>query len=120
MCEKNNDDDNEANVLARITGLPFKVDVSPELRNLLKPNEYLKSLGIRYMKRIKTILKTLKGNLVPIKSGQKEAMPKEGVVIPLAVIKGPFIKEEIISIRAALKDDCGEPQILLTVAHEEK
>ena len=118
MGKKNLDDDNEASVLAKISGLPYRVDVSPELKNLLKPNEFLKGLGIRYMKRIKIILDSLKGNLVPVIPGQKEAVPNDGVIIPLAVAKGPFIKEEIISIRAVLKDDGGKPYVTLTVAHD--
>jgi hypothetical protein len=119
MTESNSDDANEANVLAKMIGLPYKVDISPELMELLKPNEFLKGLGIRYSERIKIILHSLKGNMVPEKTYPAEGMPKDDVIIPLAITKGPYIKEELVSISAVLTDNNGEAQISLAVIHEE-
>ena len=114
MIQDNSDDADEVNRLAEITGVPFTVRVSPELRGLLKPNEFLSGLGIRYSDRVKAILVSLKESLIPKKAGLEEAMPKEGVNIPLAMAKGPFIKEELVSIRVEAADDGGETVILLT------
>jgi len=119
MTQNYDEDANETNVLAKLIGLPYKVEVSQELTDLLKPNEFLAGLGIRYSERVKIILNSLKGNLVPETTWPKEGMPKEGVIIPLAMAKGPFIKEELVSISAELSDNGGEPRIRLAVAHEE-
>jgi hypothetical protein len=81
----------------------------------LKPNTFLTGLGIRYLERLKTVLSLLKGNLIPKDGGPGEMIPKNGIVIPLAVTKGPYIREELISIRAELTDDGGKAEILLTV-----
>jgi hypothetical protein len=119
MTQNYYDGANEADVLAKMIGLPYKVEVSPELMELLKPNEFLESLGIRYSERIKIILNSLKGSLVPEKTGMEEGMPKDGVIIPFAITKGPYIKEELVSIKAVLTDNSGEERITLTAVHEE-
>jgi hypothetical protein len=113
------DDSSEANVLAKMIGLPYQVEVSKELMELLKPNEFLEGLGIHYSHRIKIILTSLKGNLIPKKAGMEEGLPKDGVIIPLAMAAGPFIKEELVSISAVLTDEGGEERISLSVAKEE-
>jgi hypothetical protein len=119
MTQNYDEDANETNVLAKLIGLPYKVDVSQELKDLLIPNEFLVGLGIRYSERIKIILNSLKGRLIPKTEGMEEAIPKEGVVFPLALATGPFIKEELVSISAELTDNDGEARISLTVVHEE-
>jgi hypothetical protein len=114
------DDANEANVLAKMIGLPYKVEVSQELMVLLKPNEFLEGLGIHYSHRMKIILTSLKGNLVPKKAGMEEGLPKDGVIIPLAMATGPFIKEELVSISAVLtEEEGGEKRISLSIVKEE-
>jgi hypothetical protein len=112
------DANEEANAFAKMIGLPYEVEVSSELMELLKPNEFLEGLGIRYSDRIKFILNSLKGNLIPEKAGV-EGLPKDGVNIPLALAIGPFIKEELIIINAALADNGGGARITLAAVHEE-
>jgi len=119
MAQNYDEGANEANVLAKLIGLPYKVDVSQELMDLLKPNEFLEGLGIRYSERIKIVLDSLKGRLIPKAAGMEEGMPKDGAVIPLALAAGPFIKEELVSIRAVLTDNGSEARISLAVVHEE-
>jgi hypothetical protein len=119
MTKNYDDEANETNVLAKMTGLPYKVDVSPELMELLKPNEFLEGLGIHFSERIKIILNSLKGGFVPGKRYPEEGMPKGGVSIPFAITKGPFIKEELISVSAVLTDNGGEARISLAVVQEE-
>jgi len=107
-------DPNDVNILAELMGIPFKVQVSASLTEKLKPNEYLAALGIQYTERVKNILNSLKGSLIP-KTGDLEGkLPKGGVVIPLALAIGPYIKEELISVKAELTDDGREKVILLT------
>jgi translation elongation factor EF-G len=101
-------------------GIPYQVCISPELSELLKPNKFLTELGIQYSERIKSVLNVLKGNFIPGHEGIEEAMSKEAVVFPLALVKGPFIKEELISIKAELTDDCGKAGIRLTAILEEE
>jgi hypothetical protein len=118
MTQDYGDDADEVNRYAEMMGIPFTVRISPELKSLLKPNEFLSGLGIHFSDWVKTILGTLKEDLIPNKNGQENTVPKEGVYIPLALTKGPFIKEEIISVRAEETDDDGEKVILLTVILE--
>jgi hypothetical protein len=104
----------DTNVLAEAIGLKYPVRLSPELSKLLKPNPFLAEMGIRYDDRIKTILGLLKGSLIPKNGGTEDTIPDKGIVIPLAIAKGPYIREELISIRAELTDDDGKAEILLT------
>jgi hypothetical protein len=112
---RSEEEPDEINELAQIAGLPYPVQVSSELSELLRPNSFLSDLGIQYYDRIKIILELLKGYLVPNKEeGPSETIPKKAVVIPLALAKGPYIREETISIRAELTDDGGEQKLVLT------
>jgi hypothetical protein len=104
--------------LAKLTGVPYPVRISPELSELLKPGKFLSGLGVRYSERVKSILNILKGNLIPGHGGTGEEMPETAVVFPLALVKGPFIREELISVKAELTDDGGEAGILLTAVPE--
>jgi hypothetical protein len=119
MMQSNSDEDGEVLRLAQSLDLPYPVCVSQELSQQIKPNEFLTKLGIQYTDRIQTILGILKGNMVPKQAGSG-GMPKQGIVFPLALAKGPFIKEELISIKAEVKDDGGETVILLTAVPEEE
>jgi len=120
MAHDISDDEDEANQYAETAGIPFTVRVSPELRGLLKPNDFLSGLGIQYSDRVKAALGSLKGSLIPKKSGLEDSMPKGGVNIHLAIVQGPFIREELVSIRAEATDDGGEKAILLAPVPEEK
>jgi hypothetical protein len=114
MLATNSKEDLDINRLTEKSGLPYPVRLSPELSELLKPNPFLAEMGIRYDDRIKTILGLLKGNLIPKKGSPEDTIPDKGIVIPLAITKGPYIREELISIRAELTDDDGRAEILLT------
>jgi hypothetical protein len=103
-----------ADALVQAAGLKSPVKISAELAELLKPNDFLTGLGIQYPERLKTVLGIVKANLVPNHGGPKETLPDTGVVIPLTIAKGPYIREEPISIRAAFTDDGGRKAILLT------
>jgi hypothetical protein len=120
MIQNQNIDSGDVNELAKAMGVPFDICVSSELSELLKPNEFLTGLGILYSERIKSILSILKGNLLPKNGGLKEEMPKGAIAFPLALAKGPFIREELITIRAELSDDDGKNEILLTAILEEE
>ena len=109
----------EINELAEMAGLPYQVHVSPELSELLRPNSFLTDLGIQYYDRIKIILHILKGSLVPKQGGPVETIPKQKVVILLPLVKGPFIREETITIKAELTDDDSEPSVSLTAIIDE-
>jgi hypothetical protein len=104
----------ELNALAETMGLRYQVRLSTELSELLNPNSFMKGLGISYSERLKTIFGILRGTMVPGNGGVKETMPKGGTVIPLTIAQGPFIREELISLRAELSDDDGKAEILLT------
>ena len=108
----------DVNFLAKRIGLQYQVRLSSELSELLKPNEFLTGLGIQYSDRLNSIFTILKGSLIPKNSGSNETMSKNGIIIPIPVVKGPYIKEEMISIKAELTDDNGKAEILLTAILE--
>ena len=120
MTDNDCDAAGEVNRLSEAIGIPYRVEISPELSELLKPNTFLSGLGIRYIDRIRLILGILKGNLIPGNKSPDEILPKKGLIIPMSLTKGPYISEEITSVRAELTDDDGEAGILLTAILEEE
>jgi hypothetical protein len=110
----------DLNALAVTMGLPFPVRLSTELSEILKPNPFMEGLGVSYSERIKTIFGILKGGMVPGNGDVKETMPKGAKVIPLTIAQGPFIREELIYLRAELTDDGGTAEILLTAVHAQE
>jgi hypothetical protein len=111
MEKSNLEEEDEVTKLAESLGLPYRVDISPELVDQLKPNEFLTGLGIRYLERIKIILSILEG-------GRFYDSLKKGQVITYNFTKGPYIKEELITIRAELSDDGGGKVLKLTAILE--
>jgi hypothetical protein len=114
MIVTDNQDTADESGLLEQMNLPYPVRLSPELSELLKPNSFLAGLGIRYLERFKTVLNILKGNLIPKNGSAGETVPDKGIVFPIALTKGPYIREELISIRAELTDGDGKAEILLT------
>jgi hypothetical protein len=108
----------DVNFLAKKIGLPYQVRLSPELSEMLNPNEFLKGMGIQFSDRLNSILNILKGSLIPKISGSNETMPESGIIIPIPVVKGPYIREEMVSVKAEMADDNGNAEILLTVILE--
>jgi hypothetical protein len=111
---KQGDVDDEVNKIAESLDLPCAVHVSKELSELINPNEFLTGLGVHYLDRIKTILGILEITMIPMKESFEETIPKDGIVFPVAITKGPYIREELISIKATIQDDNDGKVILLT------
>jgi hypothetical protein len=118
MKKTNSKDASDLNALAEMAGLQYQIRLSPELSELLKPNEFLSGLGIQFSDRINAIFSVLKGSLIPKSSGHEETMPKGGITISIPLAKGPYIREEMASIKAELTDDGGKAEILLTAILE--
>ena len=109
----------DVNELAKAMGVQYSVQITKELLDEIMPNDFLLGLGISYSERLKGIFSILRANLIQKNESLTESFPKEALAVPFALAKGPFIKEELISIRAELKDDGDEKAILLTVIPEE-
>jgi hypothetical protein len=120
MIEATNEKEIDLNELAQTTGLRFPVKVSAELSELLRPNAFLHGLGIRYSERIKTVLDILRGSMVPGSGGGKETIPKGEILFPLTITKGPYIREEPVSIKAEMTNNGGTAEILLTAIPTEE
>jgi hypothetical protein len=114
VIEKNENEQTIMDSLVQALDLRHSVKVSAELSELLRPNAFLAGLGIQYSERLKTILQILKANMVPKNGAPEETLPGKGIVIHLTVTKGPFIREEPVSIMAELTDDDGKVEILLS------
>jgi len=117
MKKKDNDESTEVNDFAESMGLRYPVCLSNELSEVLKPNEYLSGLGINFNDRVNTILSILRGSLKPGLSSD-ERIPKNGIIIPIPIVNGPYIKEEMVSVKAEMYDGDGKETILLTVIRE--
>jgi hypothetical protein len=120
MMQSNSDEDDEVQRLAESMGLPYQVYISSELKEQLKPNEFLSGLGIQYLDRIAAVLGLLKGHMLPQKAGLEDAVPKDRQIIPFNLAKGPYIKEELVSIKAELTDDGGGAVITLKAIPKEE
>ena len=120
MTDNDCDEADEVIRLSKAVGIPYRVEISPELAELLKPNTFLSGLGIRYTDRINLILGILKGSMIPGKKSPEEILPKKGIIIPMSLTKGPYISEEITSVRAELTDDGSEVGIRLSAILEEE
>ena len=116
---QNNSGDDEVNSLAESAGLPYQVRISQELSEQLTPNGFIAGLGIDYFERVKTIFGILRANMILKQDTQEAVLPQGSIVIPLSVAKGPYIREELLSIKAELTDDDGEKVISLTSILEE-
>jgi hypothetical protein len=108
------------NESALAMGLPYPVRLSSELLELIDPNPFLIGLGIKFSDRINTVLSILKGNLITKRNNLKETLPKDVIVIPITFVKGPYVKEETVLLRAEISDDGGAEEILLTAILEEE
>ena len=118
MLKKDNENAADINKLAKTMGIQYPVKLSSELSELLTPNDFLSGLGIQFQDRVNNILSLLKGSLLPKNAGQDDLMPDSGVIIPIPLVRGPYIREEMVSIKADLMDDNGTENILLTVIRE--
>jgi len=115
MIKTSIEESDDVNALAEAAGLSYPISISNELSELLKPSAFLAELGIQHEVRINSILNILKASLYPVLSGSKETMPESGIIFPVPLVKGPYIREEMVSIKAELMtDDGGKLKILLT------
>ena len=117
---QNNGGKDEVNSLAEALDLPYRIRISQELSEQLTPNTFIAGLGIRYLERIKTILGILRANMLLKQNGKEAVLPQRSIIIPLSVAKGPYIREELVSIRAEVADDEGGKVITLTSILEEE
>jgi len=118
MKRTDNESADDVNALAEATGLQYRVHLSRELSEILKPNAFLSDIGIQFCDRINTILSILKANFTQESLDSKESIPRNGIIISIPIVKGPYVREEMISIKAELTDDNGNAEILLTAILE--
>ena len=87
---------------AREVGLEYPVAVSAGLARLLRPSEYLETLGVSFEERTKLLLSVVRQSLVP-------GCDEEKLMIPFIITRGPRITEELISVEAVVHggDDGG-------------
>ena len=108
----NEESADNVNALAETIGLQYPVRLSRELSEILTPNAFLSGMGIQFLDRVNTVLSILKANII------QESIPQSGITISIPVVKGPYIREETVSIKAELTDDNGNAEILLAAILE--
>ena len=94
---------------AREVGLEYPVAVSAGLARLLRPSEYLETLGVSFEERTKLLLSVVRQSLVPGSGGSAAGCDEEKLMIPFIITRGPRITEELISVEAVVHggDDGG-------------
>jgi hypothetical protein len=99
---------------AQEVGLSYPVAVTASLAKNLRPNEFLSSLGISFEDQTRMLLQLIRERIVPHPEGIPEENEGEKLIVPFIVLKGPLIKEELISVLVMVHDgDDGEPVITL-------
>ena len=96
------------------TNIDIPVTIDPALMEALTPNAYLASLGITREQRETKIRQLACAVIKPMDdmSGNFQ------IQIPFMVTKGPFIKEEYLTVNVSLKDINGTAVIVLSRAME--
>ena len=82
---------------AEQAGIAEPVVVDEALLKSLTPNEYLKSLGVTLDKRIENLLWLF--NATRIEKTEHE-QSKTVYKLPFVILTGPFVREDLIVIRA--------------------
>lgn len=105
---------------AREQGISLPVAMGVSLARELEPNQFLSTFGITFEERIGNVLKVLKAHFVPEAGTGREGLPDSALVFPFIVLKGPLIKEELLSVMAVIHSgDDGESVVTLTVLQDE-
>lgn len=105
--------------LAEAEGIEFPVAVSAGLAQILEPNQFLTTFGINFEERVSNILKVLHGHFVPSPDGECDDLPGGRLVFPFIVLRGPLIKEDLISVLAVVHPgDGGDPVVTLMTARD--
>jgi len=88
------------------------VTIEAELMEALSPNAYLASLGINREQREEKIKQLAYAVLKPDISDNFQAQ------VPFMVTKGPFVKEDFLTVNVKCKEVNGKPVIILSLAKE--
>ena len=91
--------------------IPFSIN--SELLEVLTPNEYLASMGITREKREEKIKQLANAVIKP-----NEIPDDFQTQIPFMIIKGPFIKEEFLTVNINKKEISGKSLFILSLAKE--
>jgi len=114
-----NNTEPDIDAIVSALGILYPVRLSDTLHEVLKPNEFLSELGIRFDDRLRNMLSTIKEGFVPSNGIPDEKLPETGLIVPFMVTQGPFIREVQFGIKAELqKDDDGRSELFLTVIQD--
>jgi hypothetical protein len=85
-------------------GIDLPLTIEPALLEKLIPSPFLASLGVSVEQRIENLLSLVKANLA--------AKTTDGYYIPFIVVKGPFIKEDLLPIIVRISQAEGGTQAI--------
>jgi hypothetical protein len=91
----------------------LKVTIDSELIETLTPNAYLASLGITLEQRKDNLIQLAFASLSP-----RDICSDLKTQVPFMVTKGPFIKEEFLTVNVSCIDDDGKYVIALGLTKE--
>jgi hypothetical protein len=87
--------------------------IEPELKKALTPNPFLASLGVTKERREERIKQLTKAIINP-----NDVSDDFHTQIPFMVTKGPFIKEDFLTVNVHRKDIDGKPVVSLSLVKE--
>jgi len=92
------------------------VAFSESLVNKLRPNQFLAELGISFDRRVENLFELVRANLKP---DVKNGMGGESFAVPLIVVNGPLVREDVITAVVRMqKDSKNEQTIFITDMQE--
>ena len=104
------------NEKAELVGIDGEIEIDDEVMRNLTPSSYLKTLGLTLEQRIENLLLLVKANLYPNVADDKK---KQVYYIPLNIVRGPFIREEVFPVFVELKEDGSSKHITIRKAHDD-
>jgi len=99
----------DMSVEAKQADIPIPVSISDTLVEKLRPNEFLMKLGITFDKRVANLLKLVRGNLEP---SDEDRTSERSFVIPLIVVNGPILNEDVLHTAVHLQKNNEDEQII--------
>jgi len=101
---------------AKEADIMMPVAFSESLVNKLRPNQFLTELGISFDRRVENLFELVRASLKP---DAKNGMSGESFAVPLIVVNGPLVREDVITAVVRLqKDSKNEQTIFITDMQE--
>jgi len=101
---------------AKQANIAMPVVLSESLIKTLRPNKFLSELGITYERRLENLFELVRARLKP---NVKSEMSGDVFAVPLIVVNGPLVREDVITAVVRMQTDSkNEKTIIITNLQE--